>query len=106
LNGSCVSLNAPQITELAGYIALSRPEPERATYVQSIQKKLAVEEGQTPLSEDIERRREVFSSVFGDIKGVGEGTERGEIQSYRRALSSHLFKQRSRGSLTCSMHIY
>lgn len=91
LKGLSVSLNVPQITELAGYIALSRPEPERAPYAQSIQKKLAVEDGQTPLSEDIGRRREVFSSVFGDVKGVGEGTERGKIQSYRRALTSHFF---------------
>jgi hypothetical protein len=71
-----------QITELAGYIAQSRPEPERAPYVQSIEQKIAVEEGQTPLSEDIERRREVFSAVFGDVKGLGEGTERGAAQNF------------------------
>jgi hypothetical protein len=82
LNWPCVSLNVSQITELAGYIAQSRPEPERAPYVQSIEKKLAVEEGQTPLSEDIERRREVFSAVFGDIKGLGDGTERGAAQNF------------------------
>ena len=80
-NGPCVSLNVSQITELAGYIAQSRPEPERAPYVQSIQKKLEVEEGETPLSEDVERRREVFSDVFEDIKGLGEGTERGAVQN-------------------------
>ena len=82
----------PQITELAGYIAQSRPEPERAPYVQSVQKKLEVEEDQTPLPEDVGRRREVFSDVFGDIKGLGEGTERGAVQnisSSRRALFSH-----------------
>ena len=82
MNGPCVSLNALQITELAGYIAQSRPEPERAPYVQFIEKKLTVEEGQTPLSEDIERRREVFSAVFGGVKGLGEGTERGVAQIF------------------------
>ena len=81
LNGPCVSLNVSQITELAGYIALSRPEPERAPYVESIETKLAVEEGQTPLSEDTERRREVFSAVFGDVKGLGDGTERGAAKN-------------------------
>lgn len=82
MDGPCVSLNVSQITELAAYIAQSRPEPERAPYVQSIEQKLAIEEGQTPLSEDIERRREVFSAVFGDVKGLGEGTERGAAQNF------------------------
>jgi translation initiation factor 3 subunit M len=82
LNRPCVSLNVSQITELAGYIAQSRPEPERAPYVQAIEKKLAVEEGQTSLSEDIERRREVFSAIFGDVKGLGDGTERGAAHSF------------------------
>ncbi|KAH9983835.1 PCI-domain-containing protein [Russula vinacea] len=78
-----------QIAELSGYIAQSRPEPERAPYVQSIQKKLTVEEGQTPLSEDIGRRREVFSVVLGDVKGLGEGTER-EIEGFFNLLYAHL----------------
>ena len=69
-----------QIAELAGYISLSRPEPERQPYVQSIRQKLVVEEGQTPRSEDVARRREVFSVVFGDVKGLGEGTDRGACQ--------------------------
>ena len=81
MDGPCVSLKISQITELAGYIAQSRPEPERAPYVQSFEKKLAVEGGQTPLSEDIERRREVFSAVFEDVKGLGDGTERGATQN-------------------------
>jgi translation initiation factor 3 subunit M len=71
-----------QIAELAGYISLGRPEPERAPYVQSIREKLAVEEGQKPLSEDVSRRRELFSVVFGDVKGLGEGTDRGACQKF------------------------
>jgi translation initiation factor 3 subunit M len=71
-----------QIAELAGFISLSRPEPERAPYVQSIREKLAEEEGQTPLSEDVSRRREVLSIVFEDVKGLGEGTDRGACQSF------------------------
>ena len=87
----CILLNVSQIIELAGYIVQSRPEPERASYVQSFQKKLVVEGGQKPLSEVIERRRELFSAVFGDVKGLGEGTERGAAQNFHHsdALSSH-----------------
>jgi translation initiation factor 3 subunit M len=78
-----------QIAELAGYISLSKPEPERAPYVQSIRQKLVVEDGQTPLSEDVARRREVFSVVFGDVKGLGEGTDR-EIEGFFNLLYAHL----------------
>jgi translation initiation factor 3 subunit M len=78
-----------QIAELAGYISLSRPEPERAPYVQSIREKLTVEEGETPLSEDVSRRREVFSIVFGDVKKLGEGTDR-EIEGFFNLLYAHI----------------
>ena len=67
----------PQIAELAGYIAQSRPEPERAPYVQSIRQRLTVGEGQTPLTKNLAWRRELFSVVFRDVKGLGEGAERG-----------------------------
>jgi hypothetical protein len=100
----------PQIAELAEYIAQSRPEPERAPYVQSIRQKLTVEDGQTPLSEDVARRREAFSVVFGDVKGLGEGSERGCVPTFiflSLVLSSHSsWEQRSRGSSTCSVPIY
>jgi hypothetical protein len=97
----CVSLNVSQIIELAEYIAQSLPEPERASYVESFQEKLVVEEGQTPLSEDIKRRRGVFSAVFGDVKGLGQGTERGAAQKchHSDALSSHPSCNRDRGFL-------
>ncbi|KAH9965703.1 hypothetical protein BGW80DRAFT_1535708 [Lactifluus volemus] len=78
-----------QIAELAGYISDSRPEQERASYVQSISTTLVVEKGQTPLSEDIARRREVFSRLLGDVKGLGEGTER-EIEGFFNLLYAHL----------------
>ncbi|KAH9168178.1 PCI-domain-containing protein [Lactarius sanguifluus] len=78
-----------QIAELAGYISQGRPEPERAPYVQSVRQKLEVEEGQTPPSDDVSRRREVFSVVFGDVKGLGEGTDR-EIEGFFNLLYAHL----------------
>jgi len=36
-----------------------------------------VEEGQTYLSDDVAQRRGVFSVVFGGVKRLGEGTDRG-----------------------------
>ncbi len=32
--------------------------------------------GQTPISDDVARRREAFSVIFGDVKGLDEGTDR------------------------------
>ena len=97
-----------QIAELAGYISLSRPEPERAPYVQSIREKLAEEEGQTPLSEDISRRREVFTIVFGDVKGLGEGTDRGACQCFSFLFSRLITtpQQRLKDFSTFYMPIY
>jgi translation initiation factor 3 subunit M len=82
--------NVLQIAELAGYISQSRPEPERAPYIQSIRQRFTVQEGQPPQSKGVERRRQVFSAVFGDVKGLGEGTERGASKfAHPDALSSH-----------------
>lgn len=36
------------------------PEPERAPYVQSIQQRIMIEAGRTPLFDDVARRREVL----------------------------------------------
>ncbi|KAI0294537.1 PCI-domain-containing protein [Russula brevipes] len=78
-----------QIAELAGYISQSRPEPERAPYIQSIRQRFTVQEGQPPQSKSVERRRQVFSAVYGDVKGLGEGTER-EIEGFFNLLYAHL----------------
>jgi hypothetical protein len=93
------------MAELAGYISQSRPEPERAPYVQSIQQHLVVEEGQTPLSEDISRRREVFSHLLRDVKGLGEGAERGasHFSLLLGALPFQLSYNRDRGLLQLAL---
>ncbi len=44
--------------------------------------KLVVEDGQASLSDDVAWRREASSVVFEDIKGPGEGTDRGLTQRF------------------------
>ncbi|TFY82705.1 hypothetical protein EWM64_g1301 [Hericium alpestre] len=78
-----------QVIELANYIALSRPEAERASYIQSVQESLQVGEGQTPIAQDEGRRRQVFSNVLGDVTGLGEGSER-EIEGFFNLLYAHV----------------
>ncbi|ETW83622.1 hypothetical protein HETIRDRAFT_116256 [Heterobasidion irregulare TC 32-1] len=78
-----------QILELANYIAQSKPESERASYVQFVQDSLQVGEGQTPISEDEGRRKQVFLNVFGEVKGFGEGSLR-EIEGFFNLLYAHL----------------
>ncbi|KAH9035095.1 hypothetical protein EDB83DRAFT_2318782 [Lactarius deliciosus] len=73
-----------QVAELAGYTSLSRPESESVPLVQSILQKLVIEEGQTPTSGRVERRRGVSSVVFGDTNGLGlrEGIDCGAPLAY------------------------
>ncbi|KAA1473359.1 hypothetical protein DENSPDRAFT_802463 [Dentipellis sp. KUC8613] len=78
-----------QVVELANYIAESRPEAERAAYVQSVQELLQTGEGQTPLAEDEGRRRQVLTSVLGEVKSLGEGSER-EIEGFFNLLYAHV----------------
>ncbi|KAI0309588.1 PCI-domain-containing protein [Amylostereum chailletii] len=78
-----------QILELAEYLARSRPEADRPTYIQAVQDSLHTAEDQRPLSEDEGRRRDVFLSVFGEVKTLGEGSER-EIEGFFNLLYAHL----------------
>ncbi len=50
--------------------------------VQSTRQKLVVEDGQPSLSDDVAWRREPSSVIFEDVKGPGEGTDRGLCQSF------------------------
>lgn len=67
-----------QILELVNYLALSLPEDQRPNYVQPFQDVLTTQEGQKPIEEDEERRRKALTLVLGEVKGLGEGSERGE----------------------------
>ncbi|CAL1700390.1 unnamed protein product [Somion occarium] len=82
-----------QILELVNYLALSLPEDQRPNYVQPFQDVLTTQEGQKPIEKDEERRRKALTLVLGEVKGLGEGSERvflfTEIEGFFNLLLSH-----------------
>ncbi|TBU32985.1 PCI-domain-containing protein [Dichomitus squalens] len=77
-----------QILELVNYLARALPEEGRPAYIQPFQESLATPEGQKPLDEDEERRRQVFGTVLPEVKGLGDGSEK-DIEGFFNLLFSH-----------------
>ncbi|KZT71501.1 PCI-domain-containing protein [Daedalea quercina L-15889] len=78
-----------QIRELVDYIARSRPEEERLVFVQPFVDLIETAEGQKPIEEDDSRRVKVFTAVLGEVKGLGDGSDK-EIEGFFNLLFSHL----------------
>ncbi|KAF8622133.1 hypothetical protein AX15_007264 [Amanita polypyramis BW_CC] len=79
-----------QIQELVYYIVGGRPDEERDAVVRSFAEAIENKEGQKPFDEDGERRRQVFSQLLSEIKGLGDGTEK-EIEGFFNMIYAHLF---------------
>lgn len=61
------------------YVVRSQSEEDRAAFIKPFQDAFKTPEGAKPLEENIERRREIFSMVLTQVKGYGEGSEKGEL---------------------------
>ncbi|PCH40893.1 PCI-domain-containing protein [Wolfiporia cocos MD-104 SS10] len=79
---------AEQIRELVDYIARSRPEEERPAFVQPFVDVLETTESQGPIEEDEARRKKVLTMVLGEVKGLGDGSDK-EIEGFFNLLVSH-----------------
>ncbi len=66
-----------QIRELVNYLAQGRSDEEKASFSQPFEDALATAEGQKPFEEDEGRRRAVFEKIVPEVKGLGQGSERG-----------------------------
>ncbi|KAH9833674.1 PCI-domain-containing protein [Rhodofomes roseus] len=77
-----------QIRELVDYIARTRSEEERPLFVQPFADLLETTEGQKPIEEDEPRRAKVFTTVLGEVKGLGDGADK-EIEGFFNLLVSH-----------------
>ncbi|EJD01555.1 PCI-domain-containing protein [Fomitiporia mediterranea MF3/22] len=78
-----------QVQELVDYIARTRPETEQAEFKRPFADSLKTSEGQKPIAEDEERKRNVISQVVGSVDGLGEGSDR-EIEGFFNLLFSYL----------------
>lgn len=70
-------LTSLQIRELVDYLALSQPEDQRPAFVQPFADVLEIADGQPPIEEDEPRRTKVLTMVLGEVKGLGDGSEKG-----------------------------
>ena len=68
-----------QILELVSYIVRNRPEDERNSFVGPFQNALKSGEGKKPIEEDESRRKLIISKVLADVKGLGEGSDKGGV---------------------------
>jgi len=67
------------------YVVRNRSDEDRAAFIKPFQDILKTEEGQKPLEEDAARRRKIFSMVLSEVKGLGDGSEKGVDLFFRRA---------------------
>jgi translation initiation factor 3 subunit M len=59
----------------------NRPEEERTAFIRPFQDALRTEEGGKPIEEDEDRRRKIFDMVLCEVKGLGDGTEKGVLKA-------------------------
>ncbi|KAI5119609.1 hypothetical protein M0805_005779 [Coniferiporia weirii] len=78
-----------QVQELVDYIARSRPESERPAFREPFADALKTAEGQKPLGDDAERKKQVALQVVEALDGLGEGSDK-ETEGFFNLLSSHL----------------
>ena len=77
-----------------------RVDEERTAFIRPFAEALATPESEKPFAESPQRRRKVVEQVLVEVKGFGEGTERGACeQAYVFAHTAHA-PQRSRASST------
>jgi translation initiation factor 3 subunit M len=89
------------------YIVRNQSDEERAAFIRPFQDVLKTAEGQKPLEQDEERRRKIFAMAIKEVKGFGDGNEKGvlfdcifseghterltEIEGFFNLIYSHLF---------------
>ncbi|KAF5333713.1 hypothetical protein D9611_002702 [Ephemerocybe angulata] len=72
-----------QILELLNYVARSRPEEERASFIAPFQESLKS-------VEDDSSKKAVLKSVLKEVNGLGEGSEK-EVEGFFNLIYAHLF---------------
>ena len=59
------------------YIVRNQSDDERAAFIRPFQDVLKIGEGQQPLEQDEERQKKIFAMVITEVKGFGDGNEKG-----------------------------
>lgn len=80
-----------QIQELVNYIVRHRSEEERSAFIRPFQDALKTE-GKKPIEEDEERRKRIFSMALVEVKGLGDGSDRGALPVCFERLPTNKFE--------------
>ncbi|KAL1741002.1 hypothetical protein HDZ31DRAFT_46364 [Schizophyllum fasciatum] len=78
-----------QIQELVNFLVRNHSDEERTAFIRPFSEALKTEEGKKPLSENDDRKREIFSHLVPEIKTLGDGTDN-EIEGFFNLLFSHI----------------
>ncbi|EDR12258.1 uncharacterized protein LACBIDRAFT_311474 [Laccaria bicolor S238N-H82] len=79
-----------QILELSTYLVRNRPEEERLAFTSPLRDAFRSKEGNSLIEVDEARRKLIFSKVFDEVKGLGDGNEK-EVEGFFNLLYAHLF---------------
>ncbi|KIL70313.1 hypothetical protein M378DRAFT_156420 [Amanita muscaria Koide BX008] len=79
-----------QVQELVDYLVRGRSDEDREALVREFAEAIESKEGQKPFNEDDERRRQVFSRLLSEVKGLGDGNEK-EIDGFFNMIYAHIF---------------
>ena len=85
------------------YIVRNRSEDERNSFVGPFQNALKSAEGKKPIEEDENRRKLIISKVLADVKGLGEGPDKGNFFHLWHSNRHLTIQQKSKAfSISCS----
>lgn len=87
------------------YVVRNQSEEDRAAFIKPFQDALKTPQGGKPLEENVERRREIFSMILTQVKGYGEGSEKGglSVTCILVMVAEIVNPQKSRGFSTSSI---
>jgi translation initiation factor 3 subunit M len=71
------------------YVVRNRSDEDRAAFIKPFQDILKTDEGQKPLEKDEPRQRKIFSMVLSEVKGLGDGSEKGASSFLKCASQRH-----------------
>ena len=66
-----------KVQELVDYVVRGRSDEERQAVIRSFAEGIKSNEGKKPFGEDGDRRRRVFTQLLSEVKGLGDGTDKG-----------------------------
>lgn len=61
------------------YIVRNQSDEERVAFIRPFQDVLKTGEGQKPLEEDEGRRKKIFAMAIQEVRGFGDGNEKGAL---------------------------